>query len=64
MRDNLAHHSDWIVLNNSMKVLAKWAQNDPELARSLRPHARRLVGDVRKSVALNARKLLDQVGEE
>jgi len=60
MQDNLAHHSDWIVLNNSMKVLGKWAADDPELAAWLLPHARRLAEDGRKSVAKNARKLIDQ----
>ena len=61
MQDNLAHQSDWIVLNNSMKVLGKWAQADPGLAEWLLPHARRLAGDDRKSVAGNAGKLLDQL---
>ena len=28
MQDNLAQHSDWIVLNNSMKVLGRWAEAD------------------------------------
>lgn len=63
MKDNLVHDGDWIVLNNSMKVLGKWAKNDPELAQSLQPQARRLLDDHRKSVASNARKLLDEVGE-
>jgi hypothetical protein len=63
MRNNLAHHSDWIVLNNSMKVLGKWAKGDPELQRWLRPHANRLAHDERKSVASNARKLLDQLDQ-
>lgn len=62
MKSNLTHHSDWIVLNNTMKVLGRWAKNDPELARWLQPKANRLVHDERKSVASNARKLLDQVG--
>ena len=62
MQDNLAHHSDWIVLNNSMKVLGKWAEADAGLAKWLLPHARRLARDERKSVAANARKLLDQLG--
>lgn len=62
MKGNLAHHSDWIVLNNSMKVLGRWAKEDPKLARWLQPHAERLVHDERKSVASNARKLLKQVG--
>ena len=63
MKGNLEHHGDWIVLNNSMKVLGKWAAADPDLAAWLQPHARRLAGDRRKSVASNARKLLDQFGE-
>ena len=61
MKDNLAHHSDWIVLNNSMKVLGKWANNDPDLSQWLQPYARRLSRDQRKLVASNARKLLAQV---
>jgi len=64
MKDNLAHHCDWIVLNNSMKVLGKWAKTDPELARSLQPQARRLLDDNRKSVASNARKLLEEVSDK
>lgn len=63
MKSNLAHHSDWIVLNNSMKVLGKWAKHDTELARWLQPQALRLVDDDRRSVASNARKLLDQLGK-
>ena len=58
MHSNLEHHTDWIVLNNSMKVLGAWSQTDDELAESLLPHARRLARDERKSVASNARKLL------
>lgn len=64
MKDNLAHHSDWIVLNNSMKVLGKWAKTDADLAGWLEPHARRLATDERKSVASNARKLLAQMGSD
>ncbi len=58
MQRNLAHHTDWIVLNNTMKVLGDWAKTEPGLAEWLRPHAVRLAGDGRKSVASNARKLL------
>lgn len=61
MKHNLAHHSDWIVLNNSMKVLGTWAKDDPALSTWLRPHAVRLGDDDRKSVARNARSLLDQL---
>ena len=58
MQANLAEHSDWIVLYNSMKVLGRWAEADPGLAEWLLPHAHRLACDERKSVAANARKLL------
>lgn len=61
MRRNLAGHDDWIVLNNSMKVLGAWAVGDEELRRWLRPHAERLAEDPRKSVARNARQLLEQL---
>ena len=33
MQVNLAQHSDWIVLNNSMKVHGKWGEADPGLDR-------------------------------
>lgn len=58
MQNNLATHDDWIVLNNSMKILGAWADDDEELRIWLRPHARRLAKDSRRSVASNARKLL------
>ena len=59
MQRNLADHTDWIVLNTTMKVLGAWAVDDPELASWLRPHAVRLLDDPRRSVASRARKLLD-----
>lgn len=58
MKRNVAESDDWIVLSNSMKVLGKWAEDDPALARWLRPHAERLIHDRRKSVSRNATKLL------
>lgn len=61
MQQNLAEHDDWIVLNNSMKVLGAWARTDEDLQSWLRPHAERLAEDPRKSVASNARKLLQSV---
>lgn len=61
MQHNVATHDDWIVLNNSMKVLGAWADDDAELRRSLRPRARRLAGDSRKSVSSNALKLLQRL---
>jgi len=64
MINNLANHHDWIVLNNSMKVLGKWADEDTDLAQKLKPHADRLAKDDRNSVAKNARKLLDQLSDQ
>lgn len=64
MKNNVAHHSDWIVLNNSMKVLGNWATADTELAAWLKPHAERLCSDHRNSVAKNARQLLAQLGQD
>lgn len=58
MKRNLETHDDWIVLNNSMKVLSKWAKDDRELAEWLVPHLERLKGERRKSVAGQARKAL------
>ena len=57
MKHNLAEHGDWIVLNNCMKVLGSWAEDDPALGAWLEPQARRLASDPRKSVAATARKL-------
>ena len=61
MQDNVARHDDWIVLNNSMKVLGRWGEADSGLTAWLLPHARRLARDERKSVAANARKLIDRL---
>ena len=58
MKRNLAEHDDWIVLNNSMKILSKWAKEDEGLRQWLRPHCERLSGETRKSVAGRARKAL------
>ena len=58
MQNNLANHRDWIVLNNSMKVLFDWSLDDPELKTWLKPHLEHLQNDNRKSVATRAKKLL------
>jgi hypothetical protein len=60
LKHNLATHSDWIVLNNSMQVLADWAVNDEELRQWLTPHLHRLREEKRKSIANRAKKLLKQ----
>lgn len=61
MQENLAHHSDWIVLSNTMKVLGAWAADSPELEGWMEPHLQRLAEDERKSVARNAREVLRQL---
>lgn len=58
MKHNLAHHDDWIVLNNSMRVLHEWSLDDPPLAAWLTPHLERLSHERRTSVAGRAAKLL------
>ncbi len=58
MKNNLAHHQDWIVLNNSMETLGKWSKKDESLKTWLLPHLERLSTDSRKSVARRADKLL------
>ena len=32
VKQNLAGHDDWIVLDNSMQVLVEWSHDDAELA--------------------------------
>ena len=63
MKNNLATHDDWIVLNNCMKVLGAWSKDVPELRDWLLPHAKRLAADPRKSVAGNANKLLKLISD-
>jgi hypothetical protein len=58
MKRNLMENDDWIVLNNSMKILSKWAKGDAALRAWLRPHLVRLTDEPRKSVAAQARKAL------
>ncbi|MEL6355630.1 MAG: hypothetical protein AAFQ37_01735, partial [Bacteroidota bacterium] len=58
MKNNLANHQDWIVLNATMDTLGKWSKNDDTLKGWLKPHAERLMQDSRKSVAKRAGKLL------
>lgn len=61
MQGNLATHHDWIVLNTTMQVLGRWSDDDEDLRRWLEPHARRLAGDPRRSVAANARRLEERL---
>lgn len=58
MKNNLANHNDWIVLNQTMDTLGKWAKKDAELKAWLLPHLQRLTADARKSVAGKANKMV------
>lgn len=62
LKDNLANHSDWIVLNNTMETLALWSKHDDSLIEWLRPHLQRLTRDTRKSVASRSTKLIAKLG--
>lgn len=57
MKDNLAHHNDWVVLNNTMETLGTWAKKDEELKKWIIPHLERLEKDERKSVHKRAKKI-------
>ncbi len=59
MKHNLANHDDWIVLNQTMETLGRWAKKDAKLANWLLPHLERLASDPRKSVAKKAKKTQD-----
>lgn len=61
VKDNLETESDWIVLNNSMESLFRWANSDSGLLEWLIPHLNRLSKDERKSVSKRAAKLLSVI---
>ena len=58
MKENVAHHSDWIVLNTTMDVLGKWSRKDEKLGSWLIPHLERISKDERRSVSKKATKTL------
>ncbi|MGJ3249376.1 MAG: hypothetical protein ACFE0I_25300 [Elainellaceae cyanobacterium] len=57
LQKNLETYTDWIVLNNTMDTLGKWAKKDSTLKEWLLPHLERLAHDHRKSVAGRAKKI-------
>jgi hypothetical protein len=57
LQKNLETYTDWIVLNNTMDTLSKWAKEDSILEEWLLPHLERLVQDPRKSVSGRAKKI-------
>ena len=56
LKTNLVTHSDWIVLNQTMETLGKWAKKDEVLTKWLLPYLNRLAQDERKSVSKKALK--------
>lgn len=58
LKKNLAQHQDWIVLNQTMATLTKWAIKDDVLMEWMLAHLKRLSTDERKSVARRAEKML------
>jgi hypothetical protein len=58
MKNNLANHDDWIVLNTTMATLGDWSTIDHQLKAWLLPHLERLSKEKRKSIANRAKKLL------
>ena len=63
LQRNLAHSTDWIVLNVTMDVLTRWAAHDPRLTEWLAPQLQRLREDTRRSVATRAsRRQADLAG--
>lgn len=61
MKNNLANHNDWIVLNQTMDTLTKWSKKDSELKEWIEPHLERLTEDERKSVSGRAKKMLKKL---
>ncbi len=58
MKNNLANHKDWIVLNTTMDTLGRWAEKDEELRAFLAPHLKRISKDDRASVSKKALKTI------
>jgi hypothetical protein len=61
MKNNLANHNDWIVLNQTMDTLTKWAKKDVDLKDWIKPHLERLTADERKSVSGRAKKMIEKL---
>ena len=61
MKNNLENHNDWILLNQTMDTLTKWAKKDAELNEWIKPHLERLKADERKSVSGRAKKMIDKL---
>ena len=63
MKSNLKNQEDWIVLNQTMNTLGKWAKKDEDLKRWLLPVLKQRSGDNRKSVTNTATKWIEQLAK-
>jgi len=64
MKNNIANHNDWIVLNTTMQTLVDWCKHDDGLEAWLRPQLKRLTQDGRKAVSGRAQKMLTKLDQE
>lgn len=61
LKKNLATHTDWIVLNQTMDTLERWSKQDGALRTWIKPYLFKLVEDPRKSVSNKAQKVLQSL---
>ncbi len=57
LKVNLDKTNDWIVINNTLETLGKWASTDDDLAKWLKPYIEKFSQESRKSIARRATKL-------
>lgn len=57
LKTNLQKSNDWIVINQTLETLGKWAKTDDDLKSWLQSHLVRFAADPRKSIASRAGKL-------
>ena len=63
MKSNLKNQEDWIVLNQTMNTLDKWAKKDEDLGKWLLPVLKQRSGDNRRSVANTATKWVKKLAQ-
>ena len=63
MKSPLKSQEDWIVLNQTMNTMGKWAKKDEDLKKWLLPVLKQRSGDNRKSVANTATKWVKQLAK-
>lgn len=63
MKDNLDQFDDWIVINQTLETLGRWAKQDPSLRDWLVPRLWDYSQESRRSIAGKARRHLGWLGE-